>query len=54
MFDPQGNLIKEIGKGVFTTVMNEIGPTMMTMMMMTMMMTMMWAIPKAKDVKLLR
>jgi len=24
VFDPQGNLIKEIGKGVFTTVMNEI------------------------------
>jgi hypothetical protein len=24
VFDPQGNLIKEIGKGTFTTVMNEI------------------------------
>ena len=24
MFDPQGKLIKEIGKGTFTTVMNEI------------------------------
>ena len=25
VFDPQGQLIKEIGKGTFTTVMNEIG-----------------------------
>ncbi len=25
VFDPAGNLLKEIGKGVFTTVMNEIG-----------------------------
>lgn len=25
VFDPEGNLLREVGKGVFTTVMNEIG-----------------------------